>query len=291
MFLPRSGIRLYGHPEYVLGPFQRVMLIELHMRRAGDLGLGGSGDDFGMIALGNVRQRLHDALHVHDHGIHRAGDERQFLLQEVTGEGDAVPHQHFVGGTALTRQIDPLCAGVCCQLHDLRVMSRRHDHFGQEGFVTVDDDIHLIFLEYAEVDLPQSRRRRTEEDILKLGGDHAAAPAVRQGNPDALLQKVMILHVDTGMGAVHQFYNLPVDAAGHDAVLAPDLLTLTGSTLDKGNFTTVPAEFVQGFPAEIGGDFLTGTITDFDAEIHGQGKQFLLVPDLITAHIAFTDGH
>ncbi len=78
---------------------------------------------------------------------------------------------------------------------------------------------------------------------------------------------------------------------GTTPVLTPDLLTLEGSTLDKGNFATVPAEFVQGLPAEIGGDLLTGAITDFDAEIHGQGEQLLLVPDLITAHVAFTDGH
>ena len=153
MFLPRLGICLDGHPEYVLGPFQRVMLIELHMRCAGDLGLGGSGDYFGMVALGNVRQPLHDALDIHDHGIDRAGDDSQFLLQEVTGDGDAVPHQHFVGGAAHARQVDSLCAWLCCQLHDLRVLSRRHDHFGQERFMAVDDDIDLIFLENAEVDL------------------------------------------------------------------------------------------------------------------------------------------
>ena len=35
---------------------------------------------------------------------------------------------------------------------------------------------------------------------------------------------------------------------------------------------------------------LRGTLADFDAEIHGQGEQLLLVPDFITAHIAFTDG-
>ena len=63
-----------------------------------------------MVALGDIAQSLHDALDIDHHGFDRAGDNSQFLLQEVAGDGNAVAHQDFVGGTAHTGQVDALGA-------------------------------------------------------------------------------------------------------------------------------------------------------------------------------------
>ena len=70
------------------------------------------GDQFGVVALGHVGQGLHLALHVHDHGVHRAGDDGHLLLQVVAGHGDAVAHQDLVGGAAHAGQLDALGALV-----------------------------------------------------------------------------------------------------------------------------------------------------------------------------------
>ena len=51
-------------------------------------------------------QRRHDALHVDDHHLHRAGHDGQFLLQEVAGDRQPVAHQHFVGGAADAGDVD-----------------------------------------------------------------------------------------------------------------------------------------------------------------------------------------
>jgi hypothetical protein len=34
------GEVLYGHPDYLLGPFQGIVFVELNMHRSGDFGLG-----------------------------------------------------------------------------------------------------------------------------------------------------------------------------------------------------------------------------------------------------------
>ena len=41
---------------------------------------------------------LHDALHVHHHRLDGAGQDNQFLVQEVAGAGDTLAHHHLVGG-------------------------------------------------------------------------------------------------------------------------------------------------------------------------------------------------
>ena len=47
--------------------------------------------------------------------------------------------------------------------------------------MSVDHEIHLILLQYPEIDLAHDGHRGSKEDILKLGGDHRASPAICQG--------------------------------------------------------------------------------------------------------------
>ncbi len=69
--------------------------------------------------LARSDQRLHDALHIHDHGFDRAGQDRQLLVQEVARRRDALAHQDFVGGAADAGQVDALGAGCFGIFDDL----------------------------------------------------------------------------------------------------------------------------------------------------------------------------
>ena len=78
------------HPDDVLGDVERPLFLELNVSGARDLRLGGGGDQFGVELLRQRLQGLHDALHVDDHGIDGAGDDRQLLVQEVARRRNAM---------------------------------------------------------------------------------------------------------------------------------------------------------------------------------------------------------
>ena len=121
------------------------------------------------------------ALHVHHHGVHRPGDDGQLLLQVVAGNGNAVAHEDLVGGAAHAGQLDALGALALGVLEDLRLLGGHVDHLGQHRLMAVDDDVDVVFFEDAQVDLAGHRHRAAEDDVLEVGGDHGAAPAVGQG--------------------------------------------------------------------------------------------------------------
>ena len=59
-----------------------------------------------MKTAAQVPQGWHDALDVNDHGLHGPGDHRQFLLEKIAGDGDAVTHDDFIAGTAHAHHVD-----------------------------------------------------------------------------------------------------------------------------------------------------------------------------------------
>ena len=124
-----------------------------------DPGPGVGGDELGVVALGHVGQGLHDALHVHHHGVHRAGDDGQFLLQVVAGNRNAVAHEDLVGGAAHAGQLDALGALVLGVLDGLRLLGGHVDHLGQQRLMAVDDDVDVVFFQHAQVDLAGHRHR------------------------------------------------------------------------------------------------------------------------------------
>ena len=109
--------------------------------------------------------------------------------------------------------------------------------------MAVDDDVDVIFLQDAQVDLAGHRHRHAEQDVLQVGGDHGAAPAVGQGGAGALLDDVVVFLVHAHVGAVHQFHDLDVAAPGHHALGPPDLLAFLGGPFDVGEFAFLLAEF------------------------------------------------
>ena len=71
--------------------------MKLHVDCALDLRPVGRGHELGVVALGHVLEALHLTLHVDRHQLYGAGHQCQFLLQEVSGAGNAVAHEHFIG--------------------------------------------------------------------------------------------------------------------------------------------------------------------------------------------------
>ena len=96
LFLVAVGEVLDRCTDDPLGDHHRLALFELHVRGEGELGLGTGGDELGVVLLRDLDQGRHDALHVHDHGLDGAGGERQLLLEEVSRQRDAVPHEDLI---------------------------------------------------------------------------------------------------------------------------------------------------------------------------------------------------
>ena len=235
-----------GLPHHLPGHIQGMMFIKGDVHGGPfDHGPVVRGDQLGVITFGNIGQGLHFALHVHHHGVHGAGDHGQFLLQVVARHRNAVAHQDFVGGAAHAGQLDALGALVLGILDHLRFLGGHIDHLRQQGLMAVHDDIDVIFFQDAQVDLTGHRHRHAEHDVLQIGGDHGAAPAVGQGAAGALLDDVVVFLVHAHVGAVHQFHDLDVAAPGHHALLPPDLLAFLGGPLDVVEFAFLLAEHLQ----------------------------------------------
>ena len=89
--------------------------------------------------------------------------------------------------------------------------------------MAVHYDVDLIGLQDAQVGLGEGRGWGPEHDILQLGGDHGAAPAVGQAGSQALKDEVDRVVIHAYVGAVHDLHYLPIDAARIYAQLLPQL--------------------------------------------------------------------
>jgi len=57
--------------------------------------------------------------------------------------------------------------------------------------VPVDDHVHHVVFENAEVRFAQHRGWRTEQDVRDVGGDHASAPTIGEGGTHRVEQEVL----------------------------------------------------------------------------------------------------
>ena len=215
----RAAVRVVGdgHAHDLAGRLRGAVLVELDVRRAGDLGLRRRRHQLGVEALGERPERLHDALHVDDHGLDGAGEHGELLVQEVAGRRDAVAHEDLVAGAADAGEVDALRAGRLGLGDELGVARGLDQHRRQRRLVAVDDDVDLVVLEHAEVDLARERRRRAEEDVADVGAQHRAAPAVGEGAAQRRLEDVLGVEVDALVRAVQDLDDLAVDGARGDA--------------------------------------------------------------------------
>ncbi len=75
-----------------------------------------------MEVLGQPDQRLHDALHVYDHGFHGSGQDGKLLMQEIAGRWNTLAHQYLIGRAANSRQIHALGACLPRIFDNLRIL-------------------------------------------------------------------------------------------------------------------------------------------------------------------------
>ena len=266
------------------------MLVELDVGRARDLGLRRRGDELGVEALGERPERLHDALHVDDHDLDRAGEHGELLVQEVAGGRDAVAHQDLVAGAADAGEVDALRAGRLGLGDELGVARGLDQHGRERRLVAVDDDVDLVVLEHAEVDLADEGARRAEQDVADVGAQHGAAPAVGQGAAERGLEDVLGVQVHALVGAVHDLDDLTVDGARGDPQLAPLGLPLRRSPLGVDDVAVRLAELLEGLVGHVEGDLVDLAPLRGDAEVPGHGVQLLLVLDLVARGLTQGDG-
>ncbi|MBA7590894.1 hypothetical protein ES708_33037 [subsurface metagenome] len=157
---------------------QGIVLVELDMGSARNPGFGRGGDNLGVVTFGDGLYGLHNALYIHHHGVHRAGDYSQLLLQEITGDGHSMPHQYLVGGAAHPGKVYSLGPLGLGQLYHLRLLGDGDNHLGKQRLMAMNDDIDLALFEHPQISLAQNRCGSAEEYVLEIGSHQAAAPPV-----------------------------------------------------------------------------------------------------------------
>ncbi len=96
-------------PNYPLGDIQTVMVGEFNVCRPLDVCPRIGGDEFRMVATGDIDQGLHLTLHIHGHRFDGSGDDGKLLLEEVPPHRDSMTHQDLIRATAHSSQVNPLC--------------------------------------------------------------------------------------------------------------------------------------------------------------------------------------
>ena len=164
------------------------------------------------------------------------------------------------------------------------------EHRRQRRLVAVHDDVDLVGLEHAEVDLGRERRRRAEEDVADVGAQHGAAPAVGQRAAQRRLEDVLGVEVDALVRAVHDLDDLAVDGARGEPQLAPLGLPLGGRALGVDDVAVRLAELLERDVGDVEGDLVDLAAAGGDAQVPGHGVQLLLVLDLVAGGLAGGDG-
>ena len=100
---------------------------------------------------------------------------------------------------------------------ELGVLGSLHHHVGEHRVVAVERHVHVVGPERAEVHLRRARGGRAEEDVGELGGDHGAAPAVREAGAEPVEEDADVVVVHAHVRPVEHLDVLAVDAPRGDA--------------------------------------------------------------------------
>ena len=171
-----------------------------------------------METPGKLGESRVNTLHVHHHGVTGPGGDYQFGVELVAGHRHPLPHEDLVSGATEPHHVDAFGPGPAGLLLQAFLLGHLDDHLGEHGLVAVDHQVHHPFFQYTQVGPDDPGPRGSEEDVLKLGGDEGATPAVGQGTPHPLEEKGERLVVHPHGGAVHDVHHFPVDVAGKDTV-------------------------------------------------------------------------
>ena len=73
--LPSIGEILDSSFDYSLSRLHSIVLVKLNMDGIGNPSLRRGSDNLGVVALGNIRQGLHNTLNIHHHSLYCPGNQ------------------------------------------------------------------------------------------------------------------------------------------------------------------------------------------------------------------------
>jgi len=80
-------------------------------------------------------------LDIDNHSFDSTSSYSQLLLEDIAGDGKAVPQQYFIGRTAYSRQVDSCGPFFSGQVDEFFIPGGHDQHFREDGLMSVDDDI------------------------------------------------------------------------------------------------------------------------------------------------------
>ena len=147
----------------------------------------------------------------------------------------------------------------------------------------MNDDVDHIFFHNAQVGGGINGLRGAEQHVGELGADHGTAPTVGQAGAQGLVNQCLGHRGATHVGHVQGLRNLAVDGAGGQLVVAPNLLTGLGSTLQETKATERLAELFQTGKSHFMGDVVDVAMLDLDIPLFGDALELLFVFDFVIA--------
>ena len=173
-------------------------------------------------------------------------------------------HQQFVGCAADSRYIDSFRPDLLGLSQQLLIPRRGNYHFRQDRLVAVDDDIYLVFLQDAKIDLAAARIRGSKKNILQLGGQHRPAPSVSKGSSACVHNNVFVILVYAHVSSVQCLDYLTVNGARCNAELVPDFLTWLWGPAGHQLFALRFAKLGQSDFPDIYCNLLDGAVVSFN---------------------------
>ena len=269
------------HPDDLIGGPFGFVLVEFDVRGSLDMSPGIRREKPRPVALGHFGKALHDALNVHSHGIHGSGGHDGLGAQKIPRMGDPVASQNLRPRATHAQELDAFGSDVLRLLDVCGIVGGNDHRFEKERFVTVDNDIDVVFLQEAHIHPGHVRLGPAEQNIRDLGGDHGPAPAVRQGGPGALLHDVFVFLVDPHVGPVHHFHDFAHGTARNDSRLAPGFQGLRGHPLGKRDLAFDLGVSLFEFGVEVPCDIHIVAALDLDADAFRYIPQFYEIRDLV----------
>src|SRR4030042_3990986 len=120
------------------------MFIELDMHCSLDPGPSVGGDEFGMVALSHIGERLHLALDIDNHRFNSTCDDGEFLLEEIPCAGDSMAHQNFIGRKAHAGKVNPLCSFRFSKAQNFWILRGHYKHLRKKRLMPVSDHIDMV---------------------------------------------------------------------------------------------------------------------------------------------------
>ena len=192
-------------------------------------------------------------------------------------------HGHFIGGAAYAANVDALCANFLGMSDHLGVVCVVHNHFGQRRIVAVNNDVDHVLVHNTQISGGVQRLRSTEQNVGELGADHGTAPAVGQAGAQGLMNQCFRHGRAAHVRHVQGLRNFAVDSARRQLVLAPDLLTSLGGTLQEAKAAKGLAEFLKTGQSDFVSDVVDVATLNLDVPLFSDALQLLFVLDGIVA--------